>query len=77
MRHAPRLSDRLARGNQGVQTRDSPGRDAAARGAVLISAHTRNFRREILMQTRANIAKKVALWVGIIALAIFPFPWWL
>jgi hypothetical protein len=29
------------------------------------------------MQSRLNIAKKVLFWIGIVALAIFPFPWWL
>ena len=25
---------------------------------------------------RIDAAKKALLWVGIVALAVFPFPWW-
>ena len=28
------------------------------------------------MSPRVNTAKKALLWIGILALALFPFPWW-
>jgi hypothetical protein len=52
-----------------------------------LTAHTGNARKEILMSDntetrrrtdgpRFKTARNALLWVGLIALALFPFPWW-
>jgi hypothetical protein len=73
------------------QTRVFAGRDGQARPAVLTAHHTKPVRaskketymrqspiqpRRLRNHPRLNTAWNALLWISVIALAVFPFPWW-